>query len=74
MLQNLDRQKLIAAKLSKNEQINHFFEEIGKPKKWKNSDGRINLVVTPFTTTACELNLLFQKLHDYSLDVVRSLG
>lgn len=74
MLQTLDRKKLEANKIGNKKRVEIFFEEISKPKKWRNSYGRFNSIVTPFTTRAKELNELFKKIHDFTLGIVGLLG
>lgn len=70
MLQTLDKQKLEAKKQQKEEHANRFFEEIGRPKMWRNSDGRFNVVTTQHTLRAAELSNLFQRLQNASLSLV----
>lgn len=70
MLQTLDKQKLEAKKKQKDEHANRFFEEIGRPKMWRNSDGRFNVVTTEHTLRAAELSRLFQRLQIASLSLV----
>ena len=70
MLQTLDRQKLEANKTGNKKRMESFLEEISKPKKWRNSYGRFNSIVTPFSTRANELNELFKQISDFSVDIV----
>lgn len=74
MLQTLDKQFLQSNKLVKKERTQQFLETLGKPKKWRNSDGRFNLVTTAYTIRAAELFETYKRLLDYALPVVGLLG
>lgn len=70
MLQNIDRQKLVTAKLNKKERIENFLHELAQSKKWINSYNRYNLVTTPESQRAAELFELFKVLQRYDISVV----
>jgi hypothetical protein len=70
MLQNIDRQRLYAAKINKKERIENFLFDLAQSKKWINSYKRYNLVTTPFSQRAAELFDLFKALQNNDTSVV----
>jgi hypothetical protein len=69
MLQTLDKKNLEAKKVAHEENTNRFFDQIGRPKLWKNSDGKYNSVTTPHTTRAAALSVLFLKLQETKMTI-----
>jgi len=69
LLQTLDKKNLEAKKVAHEENTNRFFDQIGRPKLWKNSDGKYNSVTTPHTTRAAALSVLFLKLQETKMTI-----
>lgn len=70
MLQTLDKQFLQSNKLIKKERTEQFLETLGRPKRWRNSDGRFNPVTTAYTIRASELYETYKQLQDYNMSLV----
>ena len=76
ILQQIDRLKITAGTINKQEKIGEFLSAMSDPKLWKRNDGRYTEVHTPFTTRAKELMDLYNGLRlpflstDERLDVL----
>lgn len=70
MLQTLDKQFLYSNKVIRKKCTDSFLETLGNPKKWRNSDGRNNLVTTAYTIRAAELFEIYRKLQENVFQVV----
>lgn len=76
ILQQIDRLKITASTINKQDKINEFLRAMSDPKLWKRSDTRFTEVHTPFTTRAKELMDLYNGLRlpflstDERLDVL----
>jgi len=62
ILQQIDRLKITANSVNKEDKINKFLKAMSDPKQWERSDERMTEVHTPFTTRAKELMDLFNGL------------
>ena len=62
LLQTIDRLKINAEKLNKQDKIQKFLSSMANPKVWKRSDLRYTEVHTPFTTRAKELMEIYNGL------------
>jgi len=62
LLQTIDRLKINAQKLNKQDKIQKFLGSMANPKEWKRSDNRYTEVHTPFTTRAKELMDIYNGL------------
>lgn len=62
ILQQIDRLKITANVVNKQEKINKFLKAMSDPKHWQRSDERYTEVHTPFTTRAKELMDLYNGL------------
>ncbi len=62
LLQTIDRLKINASKLNKQDKIQKFLASMANPKEWKRSDDRYTEVHTPFTTRAKELMDIYNGL------------
>lgn len=62
LLQTIDRLKINANKLNKQDKIQKFLASMANPKEWKRSDERYTEVHTPFTTRAKELMDIYNGL------------
>eukprot|EP01017_Pseudomicrothorax_dubius_P038866 TRINITY_DN588_c0_g2_i1.p1 TRINITY_DN588_c0_g2~~TRINITY_DN588_c0_g2_i1.p1 ORF type:complete len:428 (-),score=126.70 TRINITY_DN588_c0_g2_i1:23-1306(-) len=62
LLQTIDRLKLQAGKLNKDDKIQKFLKAMADAKLWLRSDGRYTEVHTPFTTRAKELMDIYNGL------------
>ena len=70
LLQTIDRLKITASSVNREDKINKFLKAISDPKKWTRTDGRLTEVHTPFTTRAKELKRLYEglKMRKLSID------
>ena len=70
LLQTIDRLKINATKLNKQDKIQQFLKNMSDPKTWLRNDGRYTEVHTPFTTRAKELMDIYNglRLTNLSLD------
>jgi hypothetical protein len=70
LLQTIDRLKIKAFHINKDQKIEKFLKSMSNPKKWNISDGRKTEVHTPFTTRAKELMDLYNglKMKHLSID------
>jgi len=62
ILQQIDRLKITANTLNREERISKFLAAMSDAKLWKRTDGRFTEVHTPFTTRAKELMELYNGL------------
>ena len=62
LLQTIDRLKINATKLNKEDKIQKFLSSMANPKNWKRSDDRFTEIHTPFTTRAKELMEIYNGL------------
>lgn len=69
LLQTIDRLKINAGKVNKQEKIQQFLKSMSDPKKWERSDGRYTEVHTPFTTTAKELMDIYNGLKTFPISL-----
>ena len=67
LLQTIDRLKINASKINKQEKIQQFLKSMSDPKKWKRSDNRYTEVHTPYTSTAKELMDIYNGLKTFPI-------
>jgi hypothetical protein len=70
LLQTIDRLKINATKLNKQDKIQQFLKNMSDAKIWLRSDGRYTEVHTPYTTRAKELMDIYNglKMTNLTLD------
>lgn len=73
LLQTIDRLKINASKENRELKIEHILKSMSDPKLWLRSDGRYTSVITPTTTRAEELMIIYNRLKQPNLSLADRL-